>query len=479
MKKFILYSLGLLTLNTSVIAEDDEPRLDAPEDPPARPIDPPLPVPDVNPKAPNPDAKPAVKNGETRFGQIYVVGGRQVTRGGIASIVEAMRVEMNKLTSEPKRELKIPIIISLYGKQGDDERKQSIVSKIDQIQGEWQLRLYIHLAKGVDLKRLRYHVMELLLYERGLGDGQQLMEGERVFVQPWLISGILEALEIKAGRADRTIYQAQLPYFDILSLEKVLSTSESELRSMEGRQPLAFRAISGALVNSILRQPSGRPNMSKYLAAVATYKGEIENLMHLHFPGMNNSKNSMGKWVDLEMAELGTMRTSDVYSIFETEKYLKTILKLRYNDEEEASVTVDIADYQQVLKLDTKERFAAVAVARAELERLSYRCFPIYRPLLAEYEIILREVIMGKDKGISIRLKNLSKSRESYVAAGERVRDYLDWYYITQSNEVGGDFKAYMELNKALEEERIKPKRQDSIQRYLNQIEKVFMGSTR
>ena len=476
MRKLLVYGLGLLALSTSVMAEEDEPRLDAPDDTPVQPVEP-VPKPEI------PDAgaalKPAEKNGETRFGEIYVVGGRQVTRGGIASIVEAMRVEINKLTGEPGRDLKIPLIIRLFGQQGDEEVKRSIVSKIDQIQGEWQLNLYIHLAKGVDLKKLRYHVMELLLYERGLGEGQQVMEGEVVIVRPWLINGMLEAIDIKAGKTDRAVYQAELPYFDILPLEKVISANESEWSAMDGRQPLAFRAISGALVNAILRQPSGRPNMAKYLAAVATHKGETENLMRQHFPGMNRSKNSLGKWVDLEMAELGTMKTSDVYSISETEKRLESILKLRYTDEKEVAVTVDITDYQKVIELEPSERFTAVAGVRSELERLSYRCFPIYRPLLAEYEIILREIIMGKDKEINTRLTNLSNSRKKYAAAGERVRDYLDWYYITQSDEVGGDFKAYMELSKALEKEQKSPNSKDSIQRYLDQIEDVFMTPTR
>ncbi len=473
MRKFLSYTSYLLILPTLTLAEEEEPRLDAPgETPPlVQPIEPETPPQEALAQ----ELENKQKLGETRYGKVTVIGSKQVIRGGIASIVEEIREDMNKLVGQAGRNLKIPMIIHLYGKEGDAERKRSVISKIAQVEGEYQLSLQIHLAKGVDLKKLRYHVMELLLYERGLSEGQKVAPGERLLVKPWLIVGMLEALDIKADNADKGVYKAQLPYFKILPLDQVLSATESKWRAMEGRQPLAFRAISGALVSALLRQPDGRPNMAKYLVAVATYKGEMENLMRLHFPGMNHSKNSLNKWVDLEMAELGTQRTSDVFSILETDKRLENSLTLNYSDENKVMITVGIDDYQKILKLEPAERFSAVARAKAEIGRLSYRCFPVYRPLLVEYEAILTEVITGKDKGITTRLKNLKDSRSKYISAGKRVRDYLDWYYITQSNEVSGNFKAYMELLETIEKEKSYPDKKDSIQRYLDSVQEIFV----
>lgn len=476
MRKVAAFLVSLLVGICWAAAEEGEPRLDDPT--PVKP----QPEKPAHPEVPTAPTQPQIfptrpdKEGETQYGKINVVGSRQVIRGGIASIAENLRVSMNKLTGEADRKLKLPVIIRLYGKEGDEELKKTIVSEMVQIQGQWQLRLHIHLAKGVDLQLLRYHLMELFLYERGLADGQQVAEGERVIVKPWLIIGMLEALDIKSGKADKKIYQAELPYFKILPLQRVFDATESEWKLMEGRQPLAFRAISGALVSSLLRQPDGRAGMSKYLAAVPTHKGEMENLMRQHFPGMNKSNNSLNKWVDLEMAELSTAHMSEVYSILETEKRLESILKLRYRDKKKSAVTVGIDGYKEILKLEPAERFTAVAGARAELERLSYRCFPSYRPLLAEYEMILREVIVGKDKDISTRLKKLSDVRLKFVQAGKRVRDYLDWFYITQSDDVGGDFKAYIALSKALKRESLRPNSEDSTQRYLDKIQEIFGG---
>jgi len=420
----------------------------------------------------------AKKEGVSRFGKISVRGSDQNTRGGIASIANAMHTELCKLCADPVYKIKLPVIIQLYGAEGDAAQKRSIVSKIEQVHGQYQLKLHVHLAKGVDQKLLRYHLMESLLFDRGLGAGQVVADGERVLVKPWLILGLLEAIDIKRGRADKRIYQAELPYFEILPLQQVFDASEKDWREMDGRKPLAFRAISGAMTNSLLRQPDGRPGMSAYLADVATFKGEVENLMRKHFPGMNKSRNSLGKWVDLEMLELGTARMTQVYSIVETDKRLDSVLKLRYRDEKGAAMAVEIDGYAEVIKLKAVGRYEAAAGARAELERLSYRCFPIYRPLIGEYEMILREIVSGKDKDIKSRLTKLTDVRLKMLGSGRRVRDYLDWYYITQSSEVTGDYQKYRALTNALEEEKMRPRVGDDTERYLDDVQRIYGGDS-
>lgn len=414
------------------------------------------------------------QDGTTKFDGFIVVGSNQVIRGGLASVADKMRSGLAAISGDPGRENALPIIIQLYGAEGDDEHKRSVVSQIEQLQGKYHLKLHIHLAKGVDHDLLRYHLMEMLLYERGLGAGQQVVEGEHVQVKPWLVLGLLEALDVKSGQVDRKIYQVDMPYFEVLPVQKVFDSSEVDWRALDGRRPIAFRAISGAMVNALLRQPGGRRGMGEYLADVATFKGEEENLMRKHFPSMNKSRNSLEKWVDLEMAELGTAKVTQVYSLLETENRLESVLRLRYRDEEQAAVSVGIDGYQEILELEKPDRVAAVAGASAELERLSYRCFPSYRPLIAEYEMILRELIVGEDEGIQVRLNKLGDVRMKSLEIGKRSRDYLDWFYITQSNEVSGDFKHYRELSEAVRKESLKTRADDATQTYLEKVQKMY-----
>ncbi len=410
----------------------------------------------------------------TLFGNISVSGGNQQVRGGIASAANELRVQFNKLCGDSDREMKLPVIIKLHGVEGDDELSRSIVSKISTLQGQYQLLLHIHLAKGVDQYSLRYHLMELLLYERGLADDQFVGEGDRLNVKPWLITGMLESIDIRSADYDRSIYQSDLDFLSILSVEKVFEMTENQSQELIGHESVAFRVISGAIVNSLLRQPSGKSAMSTYLADFATFKGEYENLLRKHFPGMNKSSNSLSKWVNLELLELSTAQVTQVHSILETESRLDGILRLHYRDTNGLAQSVEVVAYNTILELEPGQRFEAVAAARAELERLSYRCFPTYRPILNEYELILRGLANGKTKNTRSRLDRLMEVRTRMKAAAVRSRDYLDWYYITQSRELGGDFDKYRALNDAIQKELLRPAVGDATGNYLDQIQRIY-----
>lgn len=412
--------------------------------------------------------------GVSFYGDISVVGSQPQVRSGIVSVADKLRVELNKICGEASRELQLPIIIRLHGSEGDEQRPRSVVSKITSLQGQYQLILHVHLARGVDQSLLRYHLMELLLYERGLGGGQKLAPGEKAIVRPWLVLGMLEAIDIKGGRVDRRVYRLGADHLGIMPISKLFDTTETQWREMIGLEPAAFRAVSGAMVHSLLRQPRGKPAMSGYLAEFATFKGEQENLLRKHFPGMNQSGSSLEKWINLELLELSTARLTDVLSILETEDRLERVLTMRYRNMQGDFTLAAISDYKKVMELASESRIEAVAGARAEIERLSFRCFPTYRPLLNEYEAILRDIARGNAKDIDVRLARLSEVRVKMRSSASRVRDYLDWYYITRSTEVSGGFEKYRSLVEALEKEQQRPPVEDSLGQYLDEVQRVF-----
>ena len=414
----------------------------------------------------------------TQFGNIFVTGGSQQQRGEIASAANFLRVQLNKLCGDPDRKMNLPLIIKLHGTQGNKPLQNSFVSKIVNLQGQYQLLLHIHLAKGFDQHLLRYYVMELLLYERGLADNQFVEKGDRLTIKPWLIMGMLEAIDIGRAESDRKIYQSGIDFLSLLPLEKVFSVSENQWREMIGQEPIAFRAISGAIVNSLLRQPEGKQGMSTYLADYATFVGEYENLLRKHFAGMNKSSSSLGKWVNLELLELSTARITQVNTILETESRLENILKLNYRDASGVVQSVGINAHHDILTLAPDLRSEAVVAARADIARLSYRCFPTYRPILAEYELILRELSEGDaGKSIDSRLSRLMDVRLRMKAAALRTRDYLDWYYITQSRDLSGDFEKYRQLSDAIQKEQRRPNRNDTTGNYLDDIEKMYSSN--
>ena len=163
--------------------------------------------------------------------------------------------------------------------------------------------------------------------------------------------------------------------------------------------------------------------------------------------------------------------------MLETESRLDGLLKLRYRDIDGSALSAGIDEYEQVLKREPSERIEAVAAARAELERLSYRCFPTYRPIFNEYDIILRDIVKGEDKDVSSRLAKLIDVRMRMKAAAIRSRDYLDWYYITQSSDLSGTFTKYRALIEALKKEELRASPDDATSHYLDQVQKIYGAS--
>ena len=221
--------------------------------------------------------------------------------------------------------------------------------------------------------------------------------------------GLLETIDLRAGRGDRKLYQAKLPFFEILPIQDVFDASEKQWRAFDGQKPIAFRAISGALVSSLIRQPKGRPSMAAYLSEFATFKGESENLMRKHFPAMNTSQNSLEKWVNLEMLELGTARNTEVFSIIETEKRLESILKLRYSDEEKVARTVGIEGYGEILKIHPDTTCLQKGRQRTSLFQLHTLAKPGVDLLLTESD----RIITG-DRSIHMRLQRRRLNRFAF-----------------------------------------------------------------
>ncbi|MGJ8676876.1 MAG: hypothetical protein ACSHX0_05120 [Akkermansiaceae bacterium] len=407
--------------------------------------------------------------------KISVIGEDKEMRSGILSIAERMRQELYEICNKVYEGPILPIVVELHGKKGDQAKPISMRVSIQQLYAEYRCRLDIHLARGLDHEKLQYHLMELFLYERGLSAGQRLGDGERALVKPWLIVGMLEALKIKKGAHDKYIYQADIDFFKVIPLPKVLSLTEKQMGNLVGQESLAFRAIAGSLVNSLFRQRNGRPNMEAYMAEFATFKGEAESLMRKHFSGMNTSRNSLEKWVNLELLELGTAEVTQRLSISETDARLESLLLLRYTDEEDIK-NIKIDAYNEVLILDLAQRDFATAGAILELQRLSYRAFPEYLPLILEYLQILGEITTGSDKGIQTRLDNLMDTRQLMRDTDKRVTDYLNWFYITQSNQVSGDFKQYREISDQLRDESMRPPVDDHLKRYLDHVQEIYVG---
>ncbi len=103
----------------------------------------------------------------SRSKQFRVTGGDSLVRGTVALMAEETKDELLKLTGE-KDDWKVPVTIRLYGKPGDPLPARTVSLRLLVVEGVNELRLDVHLSRGIEQERFKRAITSALLYERAL-----------------------------------------------------------------------------------------------------------------------------------------------------------------------------------------------------------------------------------------------------------------------------------------------------------------------
>jgi hypothetical protein len=405
----------------------------------------------------------------SRTGQFRVTGGESLLRGTVAMLAEQSKDELLRLTGETD-EWKVPVAIELHGQPGDPQPPRTLAMRLWVVEGVMQLKIDIHVGRGIDQQRLQRAVTTALLYERALAGNP----GETpMSVPPWLADGLCEAIAWQLNKSDRRLYEALFKSGGLFRIEDLFNMDDQEFESLDGATRAAFRVSSGALVMALLDQPQGRDGFRAFLTGAATHQGEMPVLLRRHFPELNLSETSLAKWWALQLAAKGGLNPlTDILTITQTESQLDEALHLQFRTAEGIFSRREITAWPELAGLDEPARQAAVRPAQDALVRLSYRCFPSYRPLLNEYQLILSAIANSQSGDVPQRLDSLKETRALMVSRAARGRDYLDWFEITRARETSGAFDDYQRLKERL---KANPhRRKDELSSYLDRMEGIF-----
>jgi hypothetical protein len=415
---------------------------------------------------------PAPDQVKSRSEQFRISGGDSLVRGTLAMIAEDTKDEVLRLTGE-KDAWKVPINIRLHGKQGDPLPVRTVGMRLLEVEGVRELRLDVHLSRGIEHERFKRAVVTALLYERVLKQPGANAADAPLDVPPWLSDGLREAVVWQQNQSDRRLYQALFKQGGLFKPDDLFQMTEAAFENLDGATRAAFRVSSGALVMALLEQPQGREGFRVFLTAVPAYEGEMPGLLAKHFPELNLSESSLRKWWALQLANKGGLtQLTDLLTVAQTETALNEALKLHFRTTEGIVNTKEIAAWPELAELEEAERVSAVRPAEEALVRLSYRCFPSYRPLLMEYQDILVSIARNKTGKVAERLLDLDETRVTMVARSNRARDYLDWFEITRARETSGAFDDYQRLKERLKSN--PHRRKDPVSDYLDRMERIF-----
>ncbi|MES2657337.1 MAG: hypothetical protein V4689_01905 [Verrucomicrobiota bacterium] len=416
--------------------------------------------------------------------QFRVDGGGPDDRSAISLLAEETKSELLRLTEDVKPDSpakqqetttwwKVPVSISLHGKAGDPMPRRTIATQIRVSETGYEVHLDVHLSRGIEQDRFKHAATAALIYERTLRDRPTNATETPYLVPPWLVDGLREASAWRLNQSDRRLYEALFKSGGLFKLDDLFSLDERHFEEMDGAMRAAFHVSSGALVMALLQQPQGRPAFRNFLADVADYQGEMPALLRKHFPELNLSETSLSKWWQLQLAHIGAQNlATDILSVSQTDTALGEALRLNFRDAEGIIQQKELAAWPELAALSEAERVNSVRLAQDALVRLSYRCFPSYRAILAEYQIILGSLANNKTKDVPASLTALGERRATMTAKAVLARDYLDWFEITRARVTSGDFDDYLRLKDYL---RSNPhRRNDDLSKYLDRLDAIF-----
>ena len=402
-----------------------------------------------------------------------VTGGDGGARGTIALLADETRDELRALTEEKGEEnVVVPIRVMLSGRPGEPSPPRPVVMELFFDDHAYDLRVRVHLGRGIERERFASILTSALIYERTLRS-RKPSESELGFnVPPWLVEGLREATAWRLKKSDRRHYEALFKRGGIYGMDQLFSVTEAHREGMDTAMKLAFQVSSGALVMALLEQPRGKEGFRAFLTEVAGFQGEMPVLLRKHFPELNLSETSLAKWWALQMANKGTAPLSDSLSIAETEAGLEEALKLHFRGEDGIVTEKPLSAWSELGDLKPYERMDVLKPAQDGVWRLSYRSFPSYRPLLVEYQAVLSSLERWKTEKVAGQLVQLEQSRALMRAKAERARDFLDWFEITRARNPSGVFDDYLKLKDRLQER--KHVRRDPMSDYLDRMDDLF-----
>jgi len=441
--------------------------------------------------------------------QFIVHGKDSKARGAVCVFCEEVKEDLLSLIRQRDR-WRYPVVIQLRG-DTTNIKSSSIKPSIYKLPGGlYRLQIDAFLGNSFKAESLKDELIHLLLAEIILKSNPDMQALSKKNILPdWLRVGLAEAIEYRKDReSSAMLFSAIFKQGKVMSINQIF---ESELQDMNSISEAVYRTSCCGLILALLSQQEGPDKLRKYISALAIHNGSSNDLLEKVFPGTAESKNSMEKWWALKLAELARPTVTDVLSPLKTEAELDNCLKivfpenskgvnqssaqakktgrgilsiLKFNGKVKRSqakiqelknnggerLKFHIDEYRQFISYPDLAK--TLKINENKLLFLSYRAFPLHRPIIHEYQIILLQIVGGNVKGVDQKLARLSKLRSLIFRSTNDANDYLNWYEATQLKMRSGAFLEYQQtlndLNRPL------PSRTDNLSKYLDEIENEF-----
>ncbi len=405
----------------------------------------------------------------------FTVWGTDIRRNkAVASLSDDLVRKVYKFVGEAVPKVGFhPIHLHLYSKGDAKKGRVFSSSVVPLVGGGYNIKLVIDIRTRISKQVVEQAIMQAIVLERTMRADPAVNKDTRVVVPRWVSDGLLGAVKWQGGYQPRGMFVLLRDKPELYSVKQLFSTNEESIGKLSDSKADIYMASATAMVLSLQRQKNGKEAFSRLLSEVAVFEGEPEELLRKNFTAMNVGARGLQKLWSLQLADMSVPKLTETRGIIETEKELKRVLYFILKTEAGVVKSVPIKDYDVLVGVSDKDRIKATTILRQKLVYISSRAYPDYQPIIAEYGFIMTSLAKGDYDGINIRLKNLQDEREQMVKAGNRTKNYIDWYQINAANDLKGDFKGYLKLIEQMKMER-KRDADSVISPYVDEMEKLM-----
>ena len=444
--------------------------------------------------------------------QFIVHGDDSVARGVMCVYCERTKSDLLSLLKLRDR-WRYPVVIQMRGDLRDANTGLSIRPSIYKLPDDkFRFQIDINLGDKFKAELLKEEIVKMLVAELIIkSERRTVVSNETGVIPEWIRIGLVEVLNYEGRKLNDGLLSKFLRKGKVLSLKEILV---SETKEMDSISQEIYRTSCGALVYALLSQDGGSARLQSYLLEFNPGEEKSLDKVKRVFPNSGATNESLEEWWGVECARMAEPKATDILNPIETEKELVECLKIKIvfsktkqssdsqkkkigdsiksifkkptsqnadlskgSDEKKLEydfLIYDLNEYKNFVDRDdistSLER--SLKMNETKLLKLSYRAFPLFRPIIQEYQKILVNISGGKIKGLDKRLEDLKYIRNSMIKSTDHASDYLNWFEATQIKNRSDKFedyqKTYNELNLPL------PARKDNLSEYLDEFDKEF-----
>jgi hypothetical protein len=390
-------------------------------------------------------------------GQFIIYGGDAGSRGAISALAE--RTKANLLAVLKRRDnWKTAIIINLQPRAANLPELAAMKLRFNETENGLKLQLDLAISREMNAIAAEHELARVILLEMIYRKQSGIISGDAYADPPsWLIDGLL----VSAPNRSHAPFVGALSVG--ISLAEFLDQHPDSLDSA-GKQ--LYRAYSFVLVQLLMESPAGRVRLGRYIDNLAFASNDSLADLRAAFPEIRDWEKT---WKS-EIVEIKTSSDQGLLTFSQSEERLSEIVKAKFPTADGRRKALSLQDFSRT-KPNSGQQLALQKLGQ-QLLLLAARANPILRPVIQDYQEIVGQLALGKNRGVLVRLTELKSLRAKLAARMSEIDDYLNWFEAAKLETPSGMFDDYFKSAKDLRAP--ESKRKDALSIYLDAVEQEF-----